>query len=858
MERYTSRSRRLRALIVAGALAVTTMLTAIQPAPASADTAPTTTISGHVSLGTSGVAAGAGEVTVEYSTQWVDMPWSIQATTDASGNYTITGVPAGSQGPLFFQYNGSGAFSSELWQNKISTTAADFVSASSSGVDMTLPANAAITGVVTLGTGGAPAGAGQVTVSYSRAAWVGYTLGPESNPVPTAADGSYSLPGLAAGSYRLDFHFIGQGYEDRSVGVDFMAGADVTNNVALFPQQTLSGHVYLGSTAKSAGAGDIDISYTYSATGATWGAPVESGVTTDAAGDFAIPFMHLGEYQLTFTDTADPTYLPTTGNASLYNGQTPHPVSVTMTESVTISGNVSFNDESNANPRPAHAGEVLVTLVRSNPYGGLLYSGPDPTAPPAVATDASGNFSIPFVVTQGNWYTLLFHYTGSDPAYHDAYWGGSRMPAGAQPIAKAGAVVPFLDFAFAYPNQIGGHVADDHGQPVVGAKATVTERNATGNVVQQISGTSDSSGNYVISDIPAAAYDVDIAAPPTSTVNGSSLPLSAFHTTSRVTVGGTGLVRVDATLTPPVTARVSGSDRYSTGVAVAEQAFPSGAPIVFIASGASFADALSAGPAAAHLGGPILLTDPNQLPQVVAAEIGHLKPKRIIVVGGTGAVSGPVFLALRHLAPVERWAGWDRYETSRIIDTKAFSAGASTAFVATGATYPDALSAGAVAAAQGVPILLVDGQSQYGSGYADAALEALGVTSIVVAGGTGAVSLKVFADLSNVTPDLVRVSGGDRYATARALDEAFFNTDGSNPAEPYASTVFLTTGLNYPDALSAGPWAGSTGSALFEVPTGCVPPATLDDILGLGATNVQLVGGTGVLNEGVADLVPCY
>lgn len=57
----------------------------------------------------------------------------------------------------------------------------------------------------------------------------------------------------------------------------------------------------------------------------------------------------------------------------------------------------------------------------------------------------------------------------------------------------------------------------------------------------------------------------------------------------------------------PDAVRVAGENRYDTAVALSQRSFPNGAPIVFVASGLDFADALTAAPAAAAAGGPLLL-----------------------------------------------------------------------------------------------------------------------------------------------------------------------------------------------------------------------------------------------------------
>ncbi|WKK72599.1 cell wall-binding repeat-containing protein [Rathayibacter oskolensis] len=72
-----------------------------------------------------------------------------------------------------------------------------------------------------------------------------------------------------------------------------------------------------------------------------------------------------------------------------------------------------------------------------------------------------------------------------------------------------------------------------------------------------------------------------------------------------------------------------------------------------------------------------------------------------------------------------------------------------------------------------------------------------------------------------------------------------------------ASTVYLATGENFPDALAGATAAGFTKNPLYTVKPDCVPQGVLDDITTLGATKVVLLGGTNTLSEGVATLTAC-
>jgi hypothetical protein len=80
-----------------------------------------------------------------------------------------------------------------------------------------------------------------------------------------------------------------------------------------------------------------------------------------------------------------------------------------------------------------------------------------------------------------------------------------------------------------------------------------------------------------------------------------------------------------------------------------------------------------------------------------------------------------------------------------------------------------------------------------------------------------------------------------------------WNVAGANPTEPSSNLAFLVTGLNFPDALAARPWAGGTDAQMFLVPGGSVPNGVIDDLNGLDVALVVLVGGPSVLTEPVAQ-----
>jgi len=166
--------------------------------------------------------------------------------------------------------------------------------------------------------------------------------------------------------------------------------------------------------------------------------------------------------------------------------------------------------------------------------------------------------------------------------------------------------------------------------------------------------------------------------------------------------------------------RLSGADRYGTGAEVSKAAFPAGAvPVAYIATGENFPDALAGGAAASHAGGPLLLVEKDAVPPAVATELTRLKPKRIVILGGSDVVSAAVATALQAftVGNVTRDSGADRYETALATSQHAFTDGfGGTAILATGENYPDALSAGSLFSGHHGPVLL----TAPGGGLSDA------------------------------------------------------------------------------------------------------------------------------------------
>ncbi|MBK5223915.1 MAG: cell wall-binding repeat-containing protein [Acidimicrobiia bacterium] len=188
------------------------------------------------------------------------------------------------------------------------------------------------------------------------------------------------------------------------------------------------------------------------------------------------------------------------------------------------------------------------------------------------------------------------------------------------------------------------------------------------------------------------------------------------------------------------TFRLAGPDRIATSVAISQLAFFGGAPVVYLATADSYPDALAAGAGAAAQGGPVLLVRGDTISAAVTAEIQRLRPQRIVIAGGTAAVSSSIESQAAAIAPVFRRSGANRYATAAAVAQSLYPSTAD-AVVATGGDFPDALSGAWLAGRQRLPLLLVEGNCT--SEPALRAADELGVSGIQIMGGTAAVSVHV-------------------------------------------------------------------------------------------------------------------
>ncbi|MDL5352751.1 peroxidase family protein [Microbacterium sp. zg-YB36] len=285
--------------------------------------------------------------------------------------------------------------------------------------------------------------------------------------------------------------------------------------------------------------------------------------------------------------------------------------------------------------------------------------------------------------------------------------------------------------------------------------------------------------------------------------------------------------------------RHSGSDRFQTAALVSQRQFPEAGPVpvVYITNGYNFPDGLAAAAAARAEGGPLLLvahSAEGEIPSATAAELTRLQPERIVVLGGPTTVSTATIANMSEYATsgaVDVIAGTNRFHTAALISQRFADPGVDRVFVVDGTNYPDALSVSAVAARDGSPVLLTTPTALPPATAAE--LARLAPDEIVIVGGTPSVSAAVQTAVA-AHGDTRRIAGVNRYDTAVKVSQEFY-PDG-------AETAFVTTGLNFPDALAAGPAAGVAGGPLLLTQPTALAAGTVAELQRLGVQQVQIVG----------------
>ncbi len=293
------------------------------------------------------------------------------------------------------------------------------------------------------------------------------------------------------------------------------------------------------------------------------------------------------------------------------------------------------------------------------------------------------------------------------------------------------------------------------------------------------------------------------------------------------------------------TERLRGGTRYETAVAIAEAyvdeveagLFGREVDTVIVTSGADehFGYVLPAPVLARRYHAPVLLTEPDDLPNGVRRFIEQQDIHNVIILGGAEVVSAGVKAEIDGLpgVSVERIAGNDVYSTAVAVAGQAGSPARlpgpfrRAVLLATAEEFADALAAGPLAYAGQYPILLTPSADL--PAEVVEFLKGSNVDRVVILGGLAAVSIDVEFELENLGMSITRWSGANRYETA--VDIAVALLGDNSPLSCFeGGAVGLAYAWRSPDAIVSGPYLGELCAPLLLV-NRLVLPAVVRGVL---------------------------
>jgi putative cell wall-binding protein len=275
--------------------------------------------------------------------------------------------------------------------------------------------------------------------------------------------------------------------------------------------------------------------------------------------------------------------------------------------------------------------------------------------------------------------------------------------------------------------------------------------------------------------------------------------------------------------------RLYGEDRYQTSKALSLYSRSwADTDTVILASGENFPDALAASGLSGQMDkAPVVLTSPDVLSSTATDVITELQPSKVIIVGGTAAISKKVEEQAAALTKeVKRLSGKSRQETAEAIynyvKASKWSTNAEhkTAIIASDNGFADALSIAPYAANSQSPIFLTADKGTALTSGTRIALEKGEFKRIIVVGGTASVA-KSAADAAlkaaGITDSnaLVRLDGKDRYATSLAIAKWVCDSKRQDAERLSYDCMAIALGDTFPDSLSGGALQGLNAAPIL-------------------------------------------
>lgn len=169
--------------------------------------------------------------------------------------------------------------------------------------------------------------------------------------------------------------------------------------------------------------------------------------------------------------------------------------------------------------------------------------------------------------------------------------------------------------------------------------------------------------------------------------------------------------------------------------------------------------------------------------------------------------------------------------------------------ITSGVNFPDALAGTPLAMINDSPILYTASIQSLdvnndSSNWNE--IVRLGAKKVYILGGIGVVSQGIENKLKSNGLEVIRFSNSDRFGTAKAIGDEIVKTKNTN-------TVFLANAFNFPDAIAVSTFAGQIGCPIVLTDKTNLNVITKNAIKEWNVKTVYIVGGTGVISQGIED-----
>jgi len=424
------------------------------------------------------------------------------ASTNSAGEYTIVALATGEYTVYFSGYP------DYLYQDYGGGTVPVTADATTPGINAALVEGGQITGKVTSASGKAPLSG----IEVCPLSTAGYNDG---GCASTNSSGEYTIFGLAAGEYKVEFYiyegtYFTQYYDGKSSAAEaamitVTAGATTSGiDAAMVEGGKITGKVT--SAATKAGVGDVYVCADEQ------GTEIYGRCTyTNAAGEYTISGLSASQYSIYFEPFSG-NYLPQYYNdepsaseatlLSVGDGVTTSGIDAALAAGGEIKGTVT----SAASKAGVEDIEVCAWGIEEGEYGGCALTG------------TAGEYTIEGLSTGD--YTVQFSSAyESGLNYLPQYYNGKPRFAEAEPVpVTAGSTTPKIDAAMAAGGQISGTVTAASSKAAL--KGVEVCAQPTGERPSETSGCAetDAGGEYTLSGLATGEYVVEFSGPYDSSV----------------------------------------------------------------------------------------------------------------------------------------------------------------------------------------------------------------------------------------------------------------------------------------------------------------------------------------------------